>query len=186
VLEFDAWADATRVIGPVVVQQESPYADYSQIGLIALSARAKHFVYPFKMSHQTDFDAAVTFLIGQAAGHVYIDNVSLKRVVDSHISELNSQVPQQYDLWQNYPNPFNPTTTITCAVAQAGHVRISVYNVLGELVENIVDSRLDSGIHSFNVDASPFSAGVYFYEMVAASSQNGIPYRNVKKMMVLK
>lgn len=72
-----------------------------------------------------------------------------------------------FSLRQNYPNPFNPVTTITYALARRAHVRISVFDVTGQLVATLVDTEQDSGDHVARwdgLDASGREAasGVYF------------------------
>ncbi|MBN1479514.1 T9SS C-terminal target domain-containing protein [candidate division KSB1 bacterium] len=184
--EFDAWADAPRPIGAVVLQQESPFTNYGEIGLTALSTRSKHFAYTFKMKHQTDFNAAVVFILGQSVGDVYIDNVSLKRIVDARITREEQMTPQAYALFQNYPNPFNSTTSITYQVPEESDVRITLYNVLGKVVESIVDSRHPGGIYAAHLDASMLDSGLYFYEMTAFSLHSGQHVRYINKMTLIK
>ncbi len=88
--------------------------------------------------------------------------------------------PGQYTLKQNYPNPFNPTTRIEYGVAEADKVKISVFNVLGQLVEVLVDARHTAGTHFINFDASKYSSGVYFYKIEAGS------FEKTRKMLLVK
>jgi hypothetical protein len=56
-------------------------------------------------------------------------------------------IPQMFQLFQNYPNPFNPATTIMFEVPQEGHVRLAVYNILGQRVRSLVTQPLPAGRH---------------------------------------
>jgi hypothetical protein len=98
--------------------------------------------------------------------------------------DLNEEVeiaaPNSYDLSQNYPNPFNPTTKIKYSVPVEGFVNISVFNLLGEKVANIVNSLHKAGNYEFTFDASDLASGMYIYRMESGN------YVSIKKMMILK
>ncbi|MBD3404009.1 T9SS type A sorting domain-containing protein [candidate division GN15 bacterium] len=66
---------------------------------------------------------------------------------------------------QNYPNPFNPTTTISFALPASGPVKLTVFNVLGQEVDVLVDDVLPAGSHSVTWDGSDASSGVYLYRI---------------------
>ncbi len=81
-----------------------------------------------------------------------------------------AEPPRIFALDQNYPNPFNPTTTITYSIPQASNVEITIYNILGEKVEDLLDGFRPAGTHSIVFDASRFSSGVYLYTLHAGST----------------
>ena len=76
-------------------------------------------------------------------------------------------VPQEFSLAQNQPNPFNPITTINYSLANDSHVRITVYNTLGQVVAVLVDGYQTKGLHSviWNVHGQP--SGFYVYRLEA-------------------
>jgi hypothetical protein len=78
-------------------------------------------------------------------------------------------LPTSFALAQNYPNPFNPTTKIVFDLPRESHVTISLYNILGQTVGTIVNSRLPAGRHTVDVNASALTlpSGVYLYRMQA-------------------
>jgi len=88
--------------------------------------------------------------------------------------------PTSYRLNQNYPNPFNPTTTISFNLEKASNVKLVVYNVLGQKVATLLDSRLNAGEQAVVFDASKLSSGVYFYRLDAGD------FTSVKKMVLMK
>ncbi|MGQ9643964.1 MAG: T9SS type A sorting domain-containing protein, partial [Ignavibacterium sp.] len=83
-----------------------------------------------------------------------------------------SPVPDQFALYQNYPNPFNPSTTIKFSLPVSSNVRLQIYNLLGEVVKEVINSNLPAGTHNFiwNADNnynSNVTSGIYFYRLVA-------------------
>ena len=94
--------------------------------------------------------------------------------------EVEIGAPDSYDLSQNYPNPFNPTTKIKYSVPADGFVNISVYNVLGEKVTDIVNSIQKAGRYEVTFDATNIASGMYIYRMESGN------FVSVKKMMILK
>lgn len=88
--------------------------------------------------------------------------------------------PYSFALSQNYPNPFNPTTVISYSLPVAGHVNLTVYNVLGQTVSTLVDGYREAGPQTEEWNASDHSSGVYFYRITTTSNTE------TKKMMLLK
>ncbi|MGH7496050.1 MAG: SBBP repeat-containing protein [bacterium] len=84
------------------------------------------------------------------------------RVVDK-----NNAAPADFALLQNYPNPFNPTTTIHFTLPVASKVKVTIYNVNGELVRKFMEGDLPPGYHELTFAAGDLSSGVYFYRLDA-------------------
>ena len=99
------------------------------------------------------------------------------------LTEVQQQVetqPADFELAQNYPNPFNPSTTIGYALPKSGHVRITIYDLLGRHVRTLVDSRQSAGRFLTLWDGRdennmPVAAGVYFYKMEAGDPSTNSP-----------
>ena len=77
------------------------------------------------------------------------------------------EAPSSFGLDQNYPNPFNPSTSIMYAVREQRHVRIAVYNSLGEEVAVLVDRTQPAGRYEVMFDATNLPSGTYVYRMTA-------------------
>ncbi len=73
--------------------------------------------------------------------------------------------PQRPKFLGNYPNPFNPKTKISYTVAKPGHVKLTVYNMLGQKVADLVDEIKSSGRYSVIFNAKNLTSGVYFYKI---------------------
>jgi hypothetical protein len=101
--------------------------------------------------------------------------------VNVSLSSLaGSTLPGSFALKQNYPNPFNPSTEIAFDLPKASHVELTVFNVLGQELETLVNNDLAAGSHSVQFDASRYSSGVYFYRIQAED------FQETKKMMLVK
>jgi hypothetical protein len=98
----------------------------------------------------------------------------------SKIVEVNFGDPGKFELSQNYPNPFNPETIIKFSIAQAGNVKLTVYNILGEQISQLINEFREAGIHTINFDASQFNSGLYLYKL----ESNGLV--QTKKMLLVK
>ena len=94
--------------------------------------------------------------------------------------EGTSGVPALYSLGQNYPNPFNPSTTISYALPARSHVTLSVFNVLGQKVADLVDAEKEAGSHTAMFDGTRLTSGVYFYRIQAGS------FIEAKKLVLTK
>ena len=97
----------------------------------------------------------------------------------------NPNAPSRFALFQNHPNPFNPETKISYYLPTASHVRLIVYNILGQKVRTLFDGHQDSGNHTVvwdgrRDDGTPLSSGIYFYRMLAGD------FKETKKMSLMK
>jgi hypothetical protein len=86
----------------------------------------------------------------------------------------------EFELYQSYPNPFNPVTTISFALPQATLVQLSIFDIQGSKVEDLISGWKEAGIHEITWDASGLSSGIYFYSIKAAD------FKTVKKMILVK
>ena len=92
----------------------------------------------------------------------------------------------QFALEQNYPNPFNPRTRIMYAIPKPGKVRLSVFNLVGQKVLDLVDSQHQpAGQYRVDLDGSKLPNGIYFYR-VQFIDENGFERIQTKKMLLIK
>ena len=94
-------------------------------------------------------------------------------------------LPDQYGLNQNMPNPFNPSTAIRYQLPEAGLVRLSVYNLLGQEVRELVDERKDAGSFTATWDGTDalgrrVASGIYLYHIQAGD------FSASRRMLLLK
>ncbi len=100
-------------------------------------------------------------------------------------SPNNGPRPGEFKLYPNYPNPFNPSTTIRFDLPANAHVRLSVYNLLGQTIAVPVDADYTQGAHVIRWDGldlfhRPAPAGVYITRLEAG------PHSGTGKLLLLK
>jgi len=119
---------------------------------------------------------------------IYPDFHAGKIMIDQSLdADDNTSVylPSVYSLEQNYPNPFNPSTTITYALPERSHVRMEIYNVLGQEVRQLINQTMPAGIHvvtfdGLDKDGNELASGVYLYRIKTEA------YTQSKKMLLMK
>ena len=94
--------------------------------------------------------------------------------------KVNIGLSSRYILEQNYPNPFNPITTIRYTLPKSGEATLIVYNLRGEELASLVDSKQTAGNHEVTWDASNVASGLYFYRLQA------IDFVDTRKLELLK
>jgi len=93
--------------------------------------------------------------------------------------------PTEFTLSQNYPNPFNPDTYIKFELARASHVKIDIFNIVGQKVKTLVDEEMQPGRYVADWDSkdeqgNSVSSGIYFYRMEVDN------FSDMKKMLLVK
>jgi hypothetical protein len=100
--------------------------------------------------------------------------------------QIGKVIPESFNLQQNYPNPFNPITNISYSIAEAGLVKITIYNILGQEVETLLNTSLSAGKYQISWKPSSASSGVYIcrVEFQSASAKSSVS--KSMKMVYLK
>jgi endo-1,4-beta-xylanase len=94
--------------------------------------------------------------------------------------EEKSKIPQGFSLYQNYPNPFNPTTNITFSIPKADYVQLTVYDMLGRKVAQLLDGRLAAGQKTVQFNAANLSSGTYLYRLQTSE------FISTRKLVLIK
>lgn len=88
---------------------------------------------------------------------------------EKYFRSEEADLPKELDLHQNYPNPFNPVTTISFYLPENSEVRLSVFNIVGQPVAELVNGSLSAGEHTVEWDASDMPSGMYIYQLEVGS-----------------
>ena len=104
---------------------------------------------------------------------------------DTFTLERKGILPIAYTLHQNYPNPFNPITSLRYDLPEQAQVTLTIYDLIGREVTQLVNTTQDAGYRSVQWDATdsfgnPVSAGVYLYQIRAGE------FVQTRKMVLLK
>ncbi|MBN1996195.1 T9SS type A sorting domain-containing protein, partial [candidate division KSB1 bacterium] len=119
---------------------------------------------------------------------LFLDDI---RIVEpaADVQKPYSGAAVQFVLEQNYPNPFNPVTTIHYSLPQVSHVKLEIFNMLGQKVSTLIDANQEAGSH--NVEWSitddnkdKISSGIYFYSIEVVCVNH--VYQAMRKMIIIK
>jgi 1,4-alpha-glucan branching enzyme len=120
-----------------------------------------------------DVNMSVTLAPGEY--RIYTDRkLTVSPVAAQHI------LPRSFALRQNHPNPFNPRTAISYRITADTHVRLTVHDVQGRKVRDLVDAYRPAGEYSLQFDGAGLPSGVYFYTLCAGR------HRETRKMLLMK
>jgi CotH kinase protein/Lamin Tail Domain/Fn3 associated/Secretion system C-terminal sorting domain/Divergent InlB B-repeat domain len=92
-----------------------------------------------------------------------------------------SHIPDEFEITKVYPNPFNSLIQIKISLPQNSILTLSVYNLLGQHIEDIHRGQLMSGIYNFSFKADDLTSGVYFVQAFVPSKLN-----QTEKIVLLK
>ncbi|MEO8511995.1 MAG: SBBP repeat-containing protein [Ignavibacteria bacterium] len=115
--------------------------------------------------------------IGPGTGY---DIVTIKYSQVVAVNTISNLLPNKNKLYQNYPNPFNPSTGIRFDIPQSAIVKITIYNILGRIVQMLTNEFKTAGSYEINFDASTLASGTYFYKITAGN------FTDIRKMVLLK
>jgi hypothetical protein len=114
----------------------------------------------------------------------YMDNLNIDYIqltINEAVSnEEFVDVPLKIELNQNYPNPFNPATNITFSLPDNKQVRLTVFDLTGRKIAELVNGYLSAGNHTVSWDASEMASGIYLYRLQTSSSSLS------RKMLLIK
>ncbi len=141
---------------------------WTSTNINASKARERYLVYNKASSNTFDWYKILKY--------------SIRCVKDSTATsvENNTAIPRNYNLFQNYPNPFNPSSTIRFEIPKTSFVKISVYNILGSEIENLVNEEKNPGQHEIIFDAKGLASGVYYYTIKTGE------FTQSRKMVLLR
>ena len=195
---FDGYFKFLPVPGDVMRVVCTMYKNNSPIASINTnlepSSNYSHFSLPFNYLNPEvpdRFSVVITILdtTGVVPAHIgsyyLLDDVELSGESVVGVAKTNPNIPDVFYVYQNYPNPFNPSTTIRYSIPESEYVVISIYDINGNLISTLLNSRQNAGTHEILWDGKNNSgmkvvSGVYLYKVQAGNSSK------ISKMILLK
>ncbi|OQX84567.1 hypothetical protein B6D60_09060 [candidate division KSB1 bacterium 4484_87] len=104
----------------------------------------------------------------------------VRKLASTDVEVIKNAVVNNYQLNQNYPNPFNPTTEISFSLPEKSHVKLAVYNALGQKVATLTDGIRQAGSYRVSWNAQNMPSGIYFYRLETGS------FTKTLKMILMK
>ncbi len=157
----------------ILVTIDPPAWQEIDVPKVAINNRNDFFIsryIPFisSISNEISYTIPNEYLFFSDLGQWY-DNIlpfywAIKVLVSHDLSSVGDlYTPEMY--LTNYPNPFNPSTTIEFEIPQRSKVKISIFNFVGERIEEVLNSELERGKYNLLYDARHLTSGIYFYRM---------------------
>ena len=170
-----------------ILDRRTPNTDWTQIASYITDQELQG---QGSVSHQTIYTYTDNTVQANETYDYSLADVDHDGSVEYHSTQLmglsiSSTLPEQYLLHQNYPNPFNPITTLRYELPDFSYVTLTIYDMVGNVVSNLVNANETSGFKSVKWNATndqgePVSAGVYLYKIQAGD------FLDTKKMIFLK
>ena len=95
-------------------------------------------------------------------------------------NDIARAIPSSVHLYQNYPNPFNPTTTIEFDIPYDAHSSLTIYNIVGQQVDELFNDFKKEGNYNIIWNAGHLPSGIYFYRLQCGNSSLS------KKLVLIK
>ena len=173
-------SDALPTINPYTVDDSTLSIDlhFGNIATYTMDFRCDGEVVDFYYDDDDSWEGLHSTMF--RVGYDVDDCVEQQLSIPSGIS-----LPETFRLHQNYPNPFNPITNLKYELSDDAHVSIIIYDILGNIVNNLVYTNQSSGYktvqwNGINNQGQSVSAGVYLYCIEADN------FRQTRKMILLK
>lgn len=180
--------------GDIYVTGENKRAnDYYRMATVKYSPSGtrkwlKNLDYPEKVTEGRfiHVDGSENIVIGgmsdlTGSGHGWHEQFLVVKYTQSpYVIQNRNELPEAFSLSQNYPNPFNPVTNIKFDIPNASNVKLTVFDITGREIVQLVNNQLEAGTYSINFDASQLASGTYFYRIEAGD------FTEVKKMLLVK
>jgi hypothetical protein len=166
------WSTATETNNSgFAVERKTQNSDWQQIGFVKGNGTTTNNSF-YSFTDNVNTSAKYSYRLKQ----IDLDgSTNYSNVVEAEVNTIS-----EFSLNQNYPNPFNPVTKISFTIPQQSNVKLTVYNMLGEKVVELVNEVKSAGKYNIEFNGNNLSSGTYIYRLVAGS------FISTRKMILLK
>jgi hypothetical protein len=129
---------------------------------------------PFTIANNDTVKVAFAILAGDDLNDLIISSQNAQVKYDNVVTAISAANAEKNEflLKQNYPNPVNSTNTIIeFNLPEKTQAELTIYNSIGQKMMTVFNTQLNAGIHQWNVDASQFGNGLYFYELKTGTNK---------------
>ncbi|MBU1652779.1 right-handed parallel beta-helix repeat-containing protein [bacterium] len=184
------WSDITLpngtiygpVIGPVTINLAAGFSG-DRLRIQNIPQAAPWGVYRYNIYAEVGSDVSSDYFTFAKTGSAGLDWSTGWENSGEDFDEIAEAtqpvIPAGYSL-RAYPNPFNPTTAISIQLSAFSHVTLSVYDISGRKVAELIDGYRDAGIHEVTFNASHLASGIYFSRLEAGD------FSAIRKMALVK
>ncbi len=149
-------------------------------GVVLDMAASDHYHFNLSEAGKNTSDENVMMARPIEASKEQVSQLAVRVTPEANVGTDPDETPEQISLEQNYPNPFNPVTIITFEMPVNDHVRLEVFDVLGQRISTLINEQISAGQHQVQFDASDLNSGVYFYRLETDT------FVETRKMMLVK
>jgi len=125
-----------------------------------------------------NFEGTITTIL---TGATFINITEPDNHINDIVAGIENELLNDYQLEQNYPNPFNPSTKIRFGLKEVGKVKLVIFNLLGEMVDEIINNEMPAGVHEIEFSGNNLASGIYIYKLDVQDK-----FTSIKKMTLLK
>jgi len=163
--------DAETAKGKIKIAHAYPFGSDGEVNILNLQ---------FKVLGENGSSSSISMdFSAMAAAITFVDLLPNLQKDDMVMNLEVEDIPYDYDVVY-YPNPFNPTTHIRFGLPEPSHVKIEVFNILGEKVTVLLDDNKAAGYHTIDFEGSNLASGTYLFRIQAGD------YVDVKKLVLLR
>ncbi len=142
----------------------------------------EHVAYPKVIRGVTVTDGVLDVYFGASINHALLNGIVVEPE-EEEASSLPTEKPESFHLFHNYPNPFSRATSIRFRISEPGHVRVEIYNILGEKVAVLLNQTKPAG--EYCLEWQPRLKSGLFFCRVAWDSR-GKQFSKTRKLLLLR
>lgn len=161
---FDAWSENPSVADLFISKNYGDYGNYYSTTKNIATTR-QSFSWSVRMDKQTDLNCRFGFGFGRFSGRVYLDNVSIQKIIPTETNQLTTA---SSDLIDVFPNPVQSSLDVRCK-SILSNARIQLFNLQGKLVSNFGEHMLlnPGSLIRINLNRPNIENGIYLLNISA-------------------